>query len=78
MEHQDRYIEAHTNKGWGFAGFIILLAVVTNLAVFWLHSSTYYHPRDLRFHAKGAAGHGAPAADHGAAAATEQGAAAGH
>ncbi|HLV26940.1 MAG TPA: hypothetical protein VKZ41_11575 [Gemmatimonadales bacterium] len=59
MEHQDRYIEAQPNKGWGFAGVIVLLAVVTNLAVYWLHSSTYYEPRDLRFQAKGApqAGH---------------------
>lgn len=67
MEHQDRYIQAHTNKGWGFAGLIILLAVVTNLAVYWLHSSTYYHPRDLRFRAKGSGEYSVPAAEQSAA-----------
>ena len=72
MEHQDRYIEAQPNKGWGFAGLIILLAVVTNLAVYWLHTSTYYHPRDLRFVGRGAPVEQAPAA------ATEEGAAGAH
>jgi hypothetical protein len=69
MEHQDRYIEAQPNKGWGFAGLIVLLAIVTNLAVYWLHSSTYYHPRDLRFVGKGAPGQHAPAAEAGEGAA---------
>lgn len=65
-QHVDRYIKAETNGGWPFAGFIIAVAVVINLAVFWLHSTTYYPPTDLRFRAKGAGTH-AEAADHGAA-----------
>lgn len=69
MAHQDRYIEAKPNSGWGFAGVIILLAIVTNLAVFWLHSSTFYHPRDLRFQGKGSPVIPPPGqtVDHGAA-----------
>ncbi len=65
-QHVDRYIKAETNGGWGFAWFIIAIAVVVNLSVFWLHSTTYYPPTDLRFRAKGAGGHGAEA-PHGAA-----------
>jgi hypothetical protein len=32
------------NKGWGFALFIIALAIVTNLAVYSLHKATYLMP----------------------------------
>ncbi len=65
-QHVDRYIKAETNGGWPFAAFIIAVAVVINLAVFWLHSTTYYPPTDLRFRAKGAGTH-AEAGGHDAA-----------
>ena len=32
------------NKGWGFALFVIALAIVTNLAVYSLHKATYLQP----------------------------------
>jgi lantibiotic modifying enzyme len=40
------------NGGWGVALFIIALAVVTNLAVFSIHKTTYLAPPD---HPPGAA-----------------------
>ena len=32
------------NKGWGFALFIIVLAIVVNLGVFAIHKKTYLAP----------------------------------
>jgi hypothetical protein len=37
--------EYDPNKlGWGFAAFIIVLAIVTNVAVFSIHKATYQKP----------------------------------
>ena len=37
--------EYDPNKlGWGFASFIIVLAIVTNVAVFAIHKATYQKP----------------------------------
>ncbi len=32
------------NKGWGFALFIIILAIATNVAVYAIHKATYLQP----------------------------------
>ncbi|HYV97519.1 MAG TPA: hypothetical protein VE967_08710 [Gemmatimonadaceae bacterium] len=32
------------NKGWGFALFIIVLAVVINMGVLYIHKTTYLAP----------------------------------
>jgi hypothetical protein len=42
------------NKGWGFALFIIILAIVTNIAVYTLHKATYLQP-DAASSSEGAA-----------------------
>lgn len=34
------------NRGWGFALFIVVLAIVVNVAVFSIHKATYLQPRD--------------------------------
>ena len=35
-----------TPRGWGFAGLIVLLAVVCVAAAHWIHTKTYYDPRN--------------------------------
>jgi hypothetical protein len=32
------------NRGWGFAFFIVALAIVVNIGVFALHKATYLEP----------------------------------
>ena len=34
------------NRGWGFALFIVGLAIAANLIVFSIHKSTYLQPKD--------------------------------
>lgn len=45
--HVDRYIPAETNGGWGFATFVIVLAVVLIAGVTYVHKTTYKHPTDV-------------------------------
>lgn len=35
-----------TPRGWGVAGFIVLLAVVCVAAAAYIHKETYYDPRN--------------------------------
>jgi hypothetical protein len=51
--HQDRYIPAKTNGGWGIAGLVIALSVALSIGVAVIHSKTYKHPTDPTFHAVG-------------------------
>ena len=53
--HVDRYIPAETNGGWGFASFVIVLALVLIAGVTYIHKTTYKHPTDVSAHAVGAA-----------------------
>ena len=43
------------NKGWGFALFIIVLAVVVNAITFSIHKKTYLAPPSAEAHAPKAA-----------------------
>lgn len=52
--YPDRYVPADTNGGWGFASFVIALAVACIVAVFMIHKQTYKHPTDPTWQAKGA------------------------
>jgi hypothetical protein len=61
MEHTDRPAtrpvirREHRNGGWGFALFIIALAVVINSTVAYIHYTTSSRPpQDVMFRAKGA------------------------
>lgn len=46
------------NKGWGFALFIIILAIVANVTAFSIHKATYLQPSDKAdAHAPKAAAH---------------------
>ena len=53
MQHIDRYIPAETNGGWGFASFIILLAVICIVTATYIHKHTYKHPTDVTWHGPG-------------------------
>lgn len=54
MEHHiDRYTPADTNGGWGFASFVILLAVICIATATYIHKRTYKHPTDVTWHGKG-------------------------
>jgi hypothetical protein len=53
MEHQDRYVKANTNQGWGFAAFIVFLAVACIATATYIHKTTYKSPNDVTFHARG-------------------------
>lgn len=50
-----RRIEGNFNQGWGFAGVIVALAVACAVGAWWLHTSTYHHPTDVRMEAMGTA-----------------------
>ena len=56
MAHQDRYIEAKTNEGWGFASLIILLAVVCIATATYVHKTTYRSPNDVTYQGHGERG----------------------
>ncbi len=51
--HQDRYIPARTNEGWGAAGLTVLLALVLVLAATIIHKRTYKPPTDPSWRAAG-------------------------
>lgn len=46
-EHQDRYIPARTNEGWGIAAGVVALAVAFIIGVVVIHQKTYKHPTDV-------------------------------
>ncbi|MEP6495387.1 MAG: hypothetical protein ABJF01_22060 [bacterium] len=52
-QHIDRYVRADVNGGWGFAGGVILLAVICIASVAYIHKQTYKHPTDVTWHGKG-------------------------
>ena len=64
-QYPDRYVPADTNGGWGFASFIVLLAVACIVAVTIIHKQTYKHPTDPTWHGIGSGD--AAAAEAGAA-----------
>ena len=49
----NRRIEGRFNEGWGVAGLVVALAVACVVGAWWLHSSTYHHPTDVRMEAVG-------------------------
>lgn len=51
MTHQDRYIPARTNDGWGVAAVVIGLVVVCILVATYVHKKTYKHPTDVTWEA---------------------------
>ena len=59
MEHQDRYIPAHTNGGWGIAGGVIALAVACAVLATVVYNKTYKHPTDVTWHGVGSGTSGA-------------------
>ena len=64
--HIDRYVPADTNGGWGFAAFIIGLAVACVVTATVVHKRNYRHPTDVTWHGIGS---GDPATKSGGGAA---------
>jgi hypothetical protein len=54
----DRHVPAETNGGWGFATFVIGLAVLCIVIATWVHKETYKHPTDVTWHGIGSSGRG--------------------
>ncbi len=52
-QYPDRYVPADTYGGWGFASFVVALAVVCIVVVTYIHKQTYRHPTDVTWHGKG-------------------------
>lgn len=52
----DRHVPAETNGGWGFASFVIALAVLCIVIATWVHKETYKHPTDVTWHGIGSNG----------------------
>ena len=46
-QHIDRYVAPETNGGWGFASFVILLAVLCAATAGYIYKKTYKHPTDV-------------------------------
>jgi hypothetical protein len=40
-------------EGWGFAFFVVMLAVASAGGAWYVHKTTYKSPNDVRFHAAG-------------------------
>jgi len=53
MVHQDRYIEAKTNGGWGIASLVVTVAIVLIAAVTYFHKATYKSPNDVTYRVHG-------------------------
>jgi hypothetical protein len=53
--HQDRYVPARTNEGWGAAAATILLAVSLIIGATVIHKRTYKPPTDPSWRAAGSA-----------------------
>ena len=56
-----RYVPADTNGGWGYASFIVALAVACVVAVTIIHKQTYRHPTDVTWHGIGSGDAASPA-----------------
>lgn len=54
----DTHVPANANGGWGFAAFIIGLAVLCIVIATWVHKETYKHPTDVTWHGIGSSGRG--------------------
>ena len=54
----DTHVPANANGGWGFAAFIIGLAVLCIVIATWVHKETYKHPTDVTWHGFGSSGRG--------------------
>lgn len=54
----DTHVPANANGGWGFAAFIIGLAVLCIVIATWVHKETYKHPTDVTWHGIGSSGKG--------------------
>ena len=51
--HEDRYVPARTNDGWGVAALIAVLALVLITSATVIHKRTYKPPTDPSWHAAG-------------------------
>jgi hypothetical protein len=51
--HQDRYVPAHTNDGWGAAAATVLLALVLIASATVIHKRTWKQPTDPTYRAIG-------------------------
>jgi hypothetical protein len=51
--HQDRYVPARTNEGWGAAALTVLLALVLIATATIVHKNTYKPPTDPSWRAAG-------------------------
>jgi hypothetical protein len=51
--HEDRYIPARTNEGWGAAAATILLALVLVIGATVIHKRTWKQPTDPTWRAAG-------------------------
>ena len=55
--HQDRYVPARTNEGWGAAALTVLLALALIAGATVIHKRTYRPPTDPAWRAAGMRGH---------------------
>ena len=46
----DRHVPADTNAGWGFAAFVVLLAVICIVTATVIHKRTYKPFTDVTWH----------------------------
>ena len=53
LTHAGRHIP-FKQEGWGFAAFVVFLAIASAATATYVHNKTYKHPTDVRFHAAGA------------------------
>jgi hypothetical protein len=51
--HQDRYIPARTNEGWGAAAATVLLALLLAIGATVIHKRTWKQPTDPSWRAAG-------------------------
>ena len=51
--HEDRYVPARTNEGWGAAALTVLLALVLIAGATVIHKRTYKPPTDPAWRAAG-------------------------
>ena len=53
MEHQDRYVKAETNGGWGIALGVIVLTIAVIVWARAIHVKTWKQPSDVTWQTKG-------------------------
>jgi hypothetical protein len=64
VQHEDRYVPADTNGGWGVASFVIALVAACIVTVTIIHKNTYKHPTDPTWHGIGSGDAPAASAEH--------------